>query len=665
VKGDPKAGSDAGRKKRESAPETQKTRAGRRRTEGKRSAASPREKAEQIPRSKSPSPAGASKKIEDLLHYLEKQRMDLEAQNKVLRKAKDDSERGIRHRTSELIRANEELEREIAERRKAETRVRKSQERLFDILDSISDGFFTLDRNWRFIYVNDEAVRLWRKSLDELIGQSIWDVAPAAVGTIFEEQYRKAVAGQVPVSFEAFSPLINIWLEVRAYPSREGLTVYFHDITERKRTQENVFRLNRLYSVLSKINEAIVRIREPGELFEQVCRIAVEDGMFRMAWIGLKDPVTLQVKPVARWGDQGGYLDTIRIVAADVPEGRGPTGRAVFDGKYFIGGDIEIDPLMRPWRDKALSHGFRSSAAFPLRIGAEVIGAFTLYSEKPRFFTEEEIELLVSMAADVSFAIDFIENERRRRAAEEALQAVNEELERKVAERTSGLEAAYREMEAFSYSVSHDLRAPLRIINGFARALLEDYGEKLDGAGRDLIGIIEANARKMDRLINGLLDLSSVGRQAMNIAEVDVEKTVRSLCEEAARTAPDRRITFIIEPLPTAKGDPVLLRQVFENLLTNAVKFTRKRREAVIEVSGRTEDGEHLYYVKDNGVGFSMEYAGKLFRVFQRLHKPREFEGTGIGLSIVHRIIQRHGGRIWAEAKADKGAAFYVALPVK
>ena len=195
---------------------------------------------------------------------------------------------------------------------------------------------------------------------------------------------------------------------------------------EHKRAEAQILRLNRLYSVLSKVNEAIVRIHDPEKLYERVCRIAVEDGQFKMAWIGLIDPDTHSVRPGVSYGDTGGYLQNIRIYASDVPEGRGPTGKAVFEGKYSVCSDIERDPQMLPWRDRALRHGFRSSAAFPLRTGPAVIGAFTLYSDKPQFFTDEEINLLASLADDLSYAMAALANEQKRLKAEEALKESEE-----------------------------------------------------------------------------------------------------------------------------------------------------------------------------------------------------------------------------------------------
>jgi len=298
----------------------------------------------------------------------------------------------------------------------------QSRQRLFNTLENMNEGFFTLDADWHFTFVNAEAAKLWGKSRVELLGKKLWDVAPAAKGSIFEEQYRKAVAEQAPVHFDAISPLVGIWVEVRAHPSDGGLAVYFHDISERKRSEEEISRLNRVYAVLSRVNEAIVRINDPLKLYQEVCRIVVQDGLFKMAWIGLIDPATLKVNAVASYGDDGGYLNYITIYAKDVPEGRGPTGRAIVEQRHVVSPDIAHDPIMLPWRDKALAHGFLSSSAFPLCSGATVIGALTAYAGTPRFFTQEEISLMSALADDISFAIESMENIRTRQHAEEQLQ---------------------------------------------------------------------------------------------------------------------------------------------------------------------------------------------------------------------------------------------------
>ncbi len=225
------------------------------------------------------------------------------------------------------------------------------------------------------------------------------------------------------------------------------------------------------------------------------------------------------------------------------------------------------------------------------------------------------------------------------------------------------LEAANKELEAFSYSVSHDLRAPLRAVDGFARMVLEDYAEKLDAEGRRQLRVIRDGAQKMGRLIDDLLGFSRLGRREMALADVDMMALVRDVAEELRKLETARIIEIAIAPLPATHGDPAMLRQVWANLLSNAIKFTRPRAPARIEVGGWTDGAESIYRVKDNGAGFNMEYADKLFGVFQRLHGPDEFEGTGVGLALVQRIVHRHGGRIWAEGKVNEGAAFSFALP--
>ena len=225
------------------------------------------------------------------------------------------------------------------------------------------------------------------------------------------------------------------------------------------------------------------------------------------------------------------------------------------------------------------------------------------------------------------------------------------------------MEAANQELESFSYSVSHDLRAPLRAIDGFSRILLKDYADRLDAEGQRFLDIIRANTQNMSQLIDDLLAFSRLGRRQVKLVNVDMEKLVRNLAGELQGTLGDRTVQWDLKPLPWARADLALIRQVWVNLLGNALKFTRPREAAIIEVGSRSEAGEEVYYIKDNGVGFDMQYAAKLFGVFQRLHRYEEFEGTGVGLALVQRIVQHHGGRVWAEGQVNAGATFFFSLP--
>jgi len=232
-----------------------------------------------------------------------------------------------------------------------------------------------------------------------------------------------------------------------------------------------------------------------------------------------------------------------------------------------------------------------------------------------------------------------------------------------VQERTTELVTANKELDAFSYSVSHDLRAPLRAMDGFARMLHADYGERLDEEGRRLLGVVIGSASRMGQLIDDLLAFSRLGRQPLKTQPVKVDDLVHQIIEEQQADREGRRIDFSVGKLGMAEADLALLKQALANLLGNAIKFTRHRHPAVIEVGCRQEESNRrIYYVKDNGAGFDMHHARKLFGVFERLHRSDEYEGTGVGLAIVQRIIERHGGRIWAEAMPDQGATFYFTL---
>ena len=780
---------------------------------------------------------------------------------------------------------------DITERNKAEERLKESEERFFKafhlspvgmVIASIPEG--------RWVEVNDSFLRMLEYTRDEVIGHTSSDLK------LYAEPTKRDQVWQTILEKGRFENHEMTWrtktgkvITVISSNERLFLNGQEHaifiviDITERKKTEVEVMRLNRELKAIGECDQAIVQENDEQTLLTKVCDILCTTAGYRMAWVGTVEyDEAKSVRPLAWYGDQE-YLIKANITWADTERGRGPTGLAARTGKTHFFQDFATEPAAAPWRKSALSLGYRSSIAIPLLDNdGNVFEVFTLYSTESNYFNPAEIRLLEELAGDLSFGInalhekvkrqqaeaeishlasfpelnpnpiveldaeggvkyanpaakthfplmtqgnkhqflmDFINSLKKtgtnsitkdikigdswyeetlvlvsstknymlyarditgRKNAEVALQETQDYLnsllnyanapiivwdplfhitqfnraferltgraaedvigthldilfpeeqkahamehirravsgermeveeisiqhkdgfvrtvlwnsatlyaqdnkttlatiaqgqditERKAAEdelkqRTIDLEASNKELESFSYSVSHDLRAPLRSITGFSNVLLEDYSDELDNEGKSYLKKISDSGELMGQLMDDLLKLSRVTRGDLTMEKLDLSNMAQKIISDLVKDEPKRKVKVTIAPNMSANGDKNLLGLVLQNLLGNAWKYTGKTAEPRIEMGIVEHNGKQAYFVRDNGVGFDMAYANKLFQPFQRLHNASEFAGTGIGLATVQRIIRRHGGEVWAEGKVGEGATFYFTLNI-
>jgi len=686
---------------------------------------------------------------------------------------------------------------DITERKQADEALRRSEEDYRKLFENHSAVKFIIDPETGDIHdANYAAAKYYGWTRDELKSMNISQINTLSPEEIQEEMKR---AKDREIDHFEFKHRksdgsvrdVEVYSNSIMMKGKELLHSIVIDITERKLAEEKIIKANRVYWLISQINQTIVRTHDRNELFRESCRIAVEFGKFRMAWIGIIDQETKTVIPFSFAGFEDEYLSSInRISFDDIPTGQGPTGRSIREGRPIVCNNFETNPIMGPWKKEALKRGYRSNISLPIKLYGEIIGAFTLYASTDEFFDREETELLIEVASDISFALDSIENERKREVAEAALSGseekfralvesssdliwetnldgiytylspqienilgyptdsllykspftyiideekadlkvksdtivvagtpfsslvnkfyhkngnivyletsgvpvineagdlvgyrgisrditdrfkaeeeiiqLNETLESKVIERTEQLESANKELEAFSYSISHDLRAPLRHINGFISLFLDNKKTDLNEEELGYLQIVSNSAREMGELIDALLSFSRLNRAEIQYVKIDSELMIKQLLDLFTYEFKERSIEVRISALPKVSGDYQLIRQVWQNLISNAIKYTGKKEKAIIEIGSFEQDSNTVFFIKDNGAGFNMKYGNKLFGVFQRLHKPRDFDGIGIGLANVNRIITRHGGRCWAEGELNLGATFYFSLP--
>ncbi len=463
--------------------------------------------------------------------------------------------------------------------------------------------------------------------------------------------------GQLAAAFDAMVDAVgqrDAELQAQAQHLETAVRELHDEIARRERAEEELRQHALHVEAMARLLEALAAAGLDYQAVLDAVARHVSAAMDGICVVAMLSDDRQWLHPVAFYHPDPEALAFARAVLADgsLRPGQGPAGRVVQSGQPLLVPVLDQEQMQQmragtkpefwPWYDR---YGMHSLLIVPMQAEGQVIGTLGVSRIAPgKPYTLADQHWLQDIADRAALTI------RAARLHADALKYA------------ADLEAANKELEAFSYSVSHDLRAPLRAIDGFSRILLQEHAPSLPPDVQRYLGIVSRNAQHMDQLITDLLAFSRLARQPLNKETVDPPSLVRAALEDLRAEQEGRRVEILIGDLPPCQADPTLLRQVFANLLSNALKFTRKRDVARIEIGCQRIAGENVYYVRDNGVGFDMRYADKLFGVFQRLHLAEEYEGTGVGLAIVQRIIQRHGGRVWAQAEVDKGATFYFVL---